>query len=131
MKQPLIAILTIAMCSSAMCSSAFAEVRLLPATVKLTGPQALHRLLVEQVDNHQLTGPARGDIRYSSDDAKVVRFEDGTLIPVSNGTTMVHVATDAGKASAKITVENVDQPFEWTFRNHVQAVFARSGGNSG
>jgi hypothetical protein len=110
MKQPLIAILTIAMCSSAMCSSAFAEVRLLPVTVKLTGPQAQHRMLVERIDDHQLTGPAQGEIRYSSDDSNVVRFEDGTLIPVSNGTTTVHVATDEGKASAKITVENIDQP---------------------
>ena len=126
MKQSLIAILSLAICSSAI-----AEVRLLPETVKLTGTQARHRMLVERVDNEQLVGPARGDIRYSSDDAKVVRFEEGMLIPVGNGTTTVHAESDDGKASAKVTIEKADGQFEWTFRNHVQAVFAKSGCNSG
>src|SRR6185503_18016623 len=34
-------------------------------------------------------------------------------------------------ATAVVTVEGMDQPFDWSFRNHVQPVLARNGCSAG
>lgn len=127
----MIRFIVVAVLSFAISGSAIAEVRLLPAKVTLTGAKARHRVLVEAVTGKNLTGSVDGDIQYASDDLQVVRFENGTLIPVGNGTAIVRATSPLGTAMAQVTVKDVGQPFEWTFRNHIQPIFARSSCNSG
>ena len=102
----------------------------IPAEVHLTGPEAQQYLLAERVLNGRMIGQAEMP-EWSSSDEKVVAVEGGVLTPRSNGIATVHVKAGGLSATAKVTVSDFDKPHSWSFRNHVLAVFAKSGCNSG
>ena len=101
-----------------------------PSEVHLTGPEAQQQLLAERVLNGRMIGQAEKP-EWSSSDERVVNVEGGLLTPRSNGTATVRVKAGGQTATAKVTVSNFDKPHSWSFRNHVLAVFAKSGCNSG
>ena len=109
-----------------------ADVRLLPEDIVLSGKEARHRILIENFDGDIATGVAPEGIALVSAEDSIVRIDGAFAIPVKNGETIVNAMRD-GKviASAKVRVENTEQPFEWSFRNHVQSVLAKQGCNSG
>ncbi|MEZ6058802.1 MAG: DUF1553 domain-containing protein [Planctomycetaceae bacterium] len=108
------------------------ELRLLPEDFRLDGSEARQRLLLEFFDADVARGPATGDIVMFASNENVARIANGVVIPVGNGTTtLAAVRNKETVAAAKVTVSNMDQPFHWTFRNHVQSVLARQGCNSG
>jgi hypothetical protein len=102
----------------------------IPAEVELTGPEARQRLLVERILDDRLVGQA-ADAEWSSSNEAVVVIEDGTLVPKSNGVATVTVKAGGQSASAKVKVTDFEKPHSWSFRNHVLAVFAKAGCNSG
>ncbi len=115
-------------------------IRLVPDVLHLDGPEAHHRILIERYDGDEAIGPADSALRLISDDTAVVRIENGILIPAGNGTTTIRVAkadpsgtpgTSIDSVQAMVTVTNVEKPFEWNFRNHVEPVFAKLGCSSG
>lgn len=115
-----------------LCSASFAEIRLLPQDVRLDGLAARHRLLVEQFDGESATGLVSQNVSLKSANPAIVQLQDGVLVPIGNGTTQVMAFVDGQQvATANVQVTNADQRLPWTFRNHVQAVLARQGCNSG
>ncbi len=116
--------------ASARCEQS--EVRLLPREVTLTGTESTHQVLVEQFNGDEAIGPAAEDVTLVSDDPKIVRVDGRTLIPVSDGSTVVRAAgTTSDKSAQNVKVRGMTQPFDWSFRNHVEPVLARQGCNSG
>lgn len=109
-----------------------AAIRLLPSELTLSGPEAAHRLLVEQFDGEDAIGPVTESVQLVADDATIVQVDGQTIVPLKNGTTAVRIV-GAGKdaTSVAVTVVDMDKPFVWSFRNHVQPVLARQGCNSG
>src|SRR5437870_2901072 len=115
------------------CSIASADesLALLPASIKLTGPEARQTLIVESISAGKAMGGVTADAKFSSSDEKVVRI-DGTLaIPVGNGTATISATSGNHTATASVTVDALDKPFAWSFRNHVEPVLAKAGCNSG
>jgi len=104
---------------------------ILPAEVVLTGPESRQKLLVETVSDQRFTGPAEGAIEWSSSDPNVVAVENAILIPKQNGTATITAKAGTRTASAKVTVKDIAAPHVWSFRNHVLAVFAKTGCNMG
>lgn len=102
----------------------------IPAEVHLTGPEAQQQLLAERVSNDRMTGQAEKP-EWSSSDEKVVTVKGGVLTPKSNGTATVTVKAAGQSATAKVTVSDFEKPHSWSFRNHVLAVLAKAGCNSG
>ena len=104
------------------------HVRLLPREVTLTGIEGAHGVLVERFRGDEAIGPADSGIVLNSDNPAVVRIEGTELIPVSEGVAVVRIegSTDEA-ASQKVTVTAMNQPFGWSFRNHVEPVLARMG----
>ena len=108
------------------------EIRLLPASIQLSGPHAQHRVLVESFEAGVATGPAAGQFQLKSSDPEVVRVDqNNVLIPTGNGQAKITVDGMDLVAALTVTVTDFDQPFEWSFRNHVQPILARQGCNSG
>ena len=107
------------------------DIQLLPAKVVLTGPESSQRLLVERLSGDHFIGQIRNEVTWATSDESVVTVEDGILVPHANGAATVTVRTSAGQAATEVNVENFDDPHEWSFRNHVQSVLAKSGCNSG
>ncbi|MFO0976217.1 MAG: DUF1553 domain-containing protein [Planctomycetaceae bacterium] len=105
------------------------EVRLLPSAVELSGPADSHRVLVERFAADRAMGVAEGHA-LKSDAPEIVRVDGTTLYPVANGETNVRVE-GVDTAVVRVKVVGMDQPVNWSFRNHVQPVLARLGCNSG
>ncbi|MEZ6128237.1 MAG: DUF1553 domain-containing protein [Planctomycetaceae bacterium] len=109
-----------------------AEVRLLPPSISLDGASDRQRLLAENYDADVAVGAVTENLQLTSDDVKIARVRDGIVFPVGNGETIVRATVDGQEvASATVRVTNADQRQPWSFRNHIQAVLARQGCNSG
>ena len=107
------------------------DVRLLPSTVVLSSPTSRQRVLVEEFIDGRAVGLAGGDLVWNVSRPGVVKIADGELVPVGNGRATVEVQTGKGSAELDVSVVGFDSPEEWSFRNHVLAVFAKTGCNSG
>jgi hypothetical protein len=106
--------------------------RLLPAEVTLHGVEAVHGVIAERFLGNEAVGPLAGTTMPVSDNPEVVRVSGLKLIPVSNGTALVRIdGIEGDSATQKVTVTGMDEPFSWSFRNHVEPVLARQGCNSG
>ncbi len=107
------------------------KIALLPKEITLTGPEARQHLLAVEVSNGEFAGQIE-DLSYTVSDPSVVALEDGVLAAKGNGSTTVTVKAPSGaEATARVTVKDFDQPWEWSFRNHVQSVLSKAGCNSG
>jgi hypothetical protein len=106
------------------------SVRVIPDEVELTGPESRQRLLVERVVDNRLVGQA-ANAEWTSSNEAVVALEGGVLVPKSNGTATVTAKAGNQSATAKVTVRDFEKQHSWSFRNHVLAIFARAGCNSG
>jgi hypothetical protein len=104
---------------------------ILPGDFTLAGRGARQALIVEEERAGDFVGPATGEITFASSDDKIVRVEDGTALPMGDGTATI--TARVGDRTAKVTVRVVDmhKPFAWSFRNHVGPVMAKTGCTSG
>jgi hypothetical protein len=108
-------------------SGSAAELAILPPAIVLTGPEARQPLVIEQLRAGQFAGQITNGVEIISSDPSVVLIENGTAIPVKNGHATLRARAGKQSASAPVTVQLMEQPFDWSFRNHVQPVLARNG----
>jgi hypothetical protein len=107
-------------------------IRLLPDTLTLAGRESTHGVLVERFRNGVAVGPFIGDFTLHSDNPEIVQVDRMRLVPMANGTAQVRLESPGAEGVVQtITVTGMDQPSQWSFRNHVQPVLARQGCNSG
>src|SRR5262245_36669607 len=96
---------------------------LLPAEILLRGTEARQTLLVEEMNGDKLVGQLSA-VSYESSNPQVVIVEEGVARPVGNGEAMLTAKAGERTATAKVKVDAMDQPFRWSFRNHVESVLA-------
>lgn len=105
-------------------------VRLLPRTVELTGKDTHHSVLAEKFSGNEAIGTVQ--VELVSDNPDVVVINGMTIQSVGNGTATVRVSgSSTDDAAVSVVVKNADQPFHWSFRNHVEPVFAKQSCSSG
>src|SRR5258705_4979343 len=107
------------------------QLAILPSEIVLSGQGARQQLVVERLRDTQFVGEITNGVVYASSDTNVVRIEHGAAVPAKNGTAVIRVKAGKQVASARVTVEGMDKPFDWSFRNHVQPVLARNGCSAG
>lgn len=103
----------------------------LPQMVKLTGSEASQSLIVHRQNANGILGPVEGKPTFESSDENVVVIQNGIAIPKGNGNATITASVGDQTNTIKVHVENMDQPFQWSFRNHVQSVLTKFGCNSG
>ncbi|HVU89973.1 MAG TPA: DUF1549 and DUF1553 domain-containing protein [Pirellulales bacterium] len=106
-------------------------IAILPAEIALGGPEARQQIVVERTDNGQFFGQVAAGAQLTSSNPKVVSIEDGLLRPVANGEATITATVGGATAAAHVVVADMDKPFAWSFRNHVESVFSKTGCNSG
>jgi hypothetical protein len=104
---------------------------IIPQKFTLTGQSAHQLLVIEKLHDKQFVGQITNDISFVSSDPKVLKIENGVALPVTNGKATIAAKIGKRTAKAEVTVEKMDQPFEWNFRNQVQPVLAKSGCSTG
>ncbi len=107
------------------------DLELIPQEVRLTGLGASSRVLVEETAEGRRVGQVESDVMWSIDDPKVATISDGKITAAGNGTTTLRATVDGKKLTAKVSVDQADSELSPSFRNHVLAVFAKAGCNSG
>ena len=116
-------------------SAADGELVLLPSEIHLSSPEARQTLVVQWRKDGQFLEQQHDGLKLASSNEQVVKIEDGLAVPVGNGSAEITASWgegDAGqKAVATVTVSNLDKPFEWSFRNHVETVLSKQGCNGG
>jgi hypothetical protein len=107
------------------------SIAIIPAKIVLGSPASRQQLVVERIANGQPAGEITNDLQFASSDPGIARVENGVLVPVRDGKTTVRVKAGRETAKADVIVSGMNEPFEWSFRNHVQPVLARFGCSSG
>jgi hypothetical protein len=112
-------------------TAAAADFVLLPPEVSLSSPEARQTLIVQRQHGSLFQGQNSEGAEFTSSDAKVVRVEGGAAVPVGNGQATITARVGEQTTTAAVTVTNQDQPFTWSFRNHVESVLSKQGCNAG
>lgn len=107
------------------------SIAILPGNFTLSGSAARQRLMVEEIKDTLFAGQVTNGVAFSSSDASVLKIEKGLASPLKNGTVTLKAVVGKQTATATVTVENMDKPFEWSFRNNVQPVLAKAGCSAG
>lgn len=107
------------------------ELRLLPATISLSTTAARQTLVVQEARGDQLLGQVTSEITWQVADARIAKVESGLLIPLANGSSTVTATVGDRVATSMVTVTGQEQPFTWSFRNHVESVLSKTGCNGG
>lgn len=107
------------------------DLQILPGRVELSSPEARQGVVAQWRRGEEFGEQAREGVELESSDEAVVKVEHGVAIPVGNGKATI-TATCAGKsAAAEVVVTNFGEPFQWSFRNHVESVLSKQGCNAG
>jgi hypothetical protein len=104
---------------------------LFPEEFTLNGPASRQTLLLEASGGGRFTGAVTEGVTYTSSDASIVRIDGSTAVPVRNGQATITAGTRGRSSSSRVTVVEMDKPFDHSFRNHVQPILARFGCSSG
>jgi hypothetical protein len=108
------------------------NVRIEPADVTLTGPNATQRLLVLQTQGAEVHGDVTRQAKFTSSNAKVAAVDAaGQVRAVGDGEATITGTYEGGTATVKVKVQKAAEPFAWSFSNHIIPVLTRIGCNSG
>jgi len=100
--------------------------------VRLDGPKMQDQIVVTGIRRHGEQVDMTRKVGFRNYNPKVVKaYRGGLLLPRGNGTTTVEAYYGKLRATAPVEVRNFDQPFKWSFRNHVISVMSKVGCNSG
>ncbi len=113
-------------------STTAADLKILPADVTLTGPHASQRLLVLAEESGQVVGERTPQAKFTSSHPTVASVDDGGVVRTAgNGEATITALVEGKRATVKVTIRKVKEPFTWSFRNHVIPLLTHAGCNSG
>src|SRR5437773_6530056 len=96
------------------------QLKLLPETIALTGPQAGQRLIVLIEEGGQYVGDRTGQATFTSSNPAVASVsEAGFVKAVGDGEAVIKADFEGKEATAKVQVEKTHELLEWSFRNDV------------
>jgi len=109
-----------------------AELRLLPPSARLVGPHARQRFIVEQTEGTAGIADLTNRAVFATDNPRVATVDSkGYVVPAGNGLATLSATVGGQVVRAMISVEDHDLDEPWSFRNHVEAILAKQGCNSG
>jgi hypothetical protein len=107
------------------------EFELIPREISLTGRGAKSCVLVEKTNGKRRVGQLDTTVIWSIDDTKIARFSGTEVVAVGDGKTTLRALANGKELTAKVSVRDAGSELSPSFRNHVLAVFAKAGCNSG
>jgi hypothetical protein len=105
--------------------------QIIPGKFTLHGRASRQQVLVELFRDGFFHGQITNGVVLESTDPKILKLEGDVALPVTNGTARILANNGAQTVSADVTVESMEKPFDWSFRNHVQPVLAKAGCSAG
>ena len=106
------------------------ELRILPESIRLDGPEAIQHVLAVRAIGFDFTGE-EPSATFSIEPAGVAEIVDGVVYAKGNGKAVLTAKAGDAVATCEIVVENFDRAFAWSFNGHVMPVLTRQGCNMG
>lgn len=106
------------------------ELRILPETIHLDGPEAIQHVLALRAEGENFVGE-EPSATFSIAPAGVAEIIDGVIVAKGNGKAVLTAKAGDAVATREIVVEHFDEPFAWSFNGHVMPVLTRQGCNMG
>ena len=107
------------------------QLAIFPSQLTFSGPEVRQRVVVQWAREGDVLGEVTKALTLTSSNPKVVAVEGSVAIPVGNGEATIVASVGQAQATATVHVSEMDKPFHWNFRNHVQSVLAKAGCSSG
>lgn len=108
------------------------SIAILPQSVTLSGTEASQRLLVqEKHDGHFGQQLPLDKVEFQSSNPEVVELLGDVAKPVGKGQATIIAKVGKEIAKVTVTVKGMEKTHQWSFRNHVLAIMAKAGCNSG
>src|SRR5688572_16272182 len=126
-----IAVCVIVSAVTASANSADEDLVILPQQIHLGSKESRQKMVAQWRKGEAFEGQAVGGVAFGSSVDGIVQVVEGQASPVGNGKAWITGSADGKAATAKVTVSGVDQPFQWSFRNHVESVLSKQGCNGG
>jgi hypothetical protein len=128
-----VGLLAVVLAAVMSCPALAAEglITVLPDRVELRGPAATSRLIVQLARGQETGGQVTEGITWSSSDPKVAECVNGVVSPRGNGRVTITAEHAGQRASADVVVAEFETPQQWSFRNDVLPVLAKTGCNMG
>lgn len=123
--------LTLSLYGNCIAADSAAKLVLLPSSSDLSTKESRQTLVLQWQRGEQVLGQALEAVQFSSSDEKVLKVENSVAVPVGNGKATITAKAGDQQATAEVTVTGQDQPFAWSFRNHVESVLSKQGCNAG
>lgn len=105
--------------------------QIIPEKFTLHGRASRQQVLVELFRDGSFHGQITNGVVLESTDPTILKLDGDVALPVANGTARILARSGAQTVSADVTVESMETPFNWSFRNHVQPVLAKAGCSAG
>ncbi|HEY1187260.1 MAG TPA: DUF1549 domain-containing protein, partial [Gemmata sp.] len=132
------------LCAVCVCAAGFADVRaadppagapkelvVYPRDVKLIGPRAEQRVVVLGVWADGRTWDLTRVATFTSANPKIATAEKGTLRPVADGTTTLHIEANGAKVRVPVATAKVASDVPVSFAREVEPVLTKNGCNGG
>ena len=108
-----------------------AEIAPFPSKIELFGPEARQSVVVQHVAAGRVGTQITEGLTFTTADPHIAKVEHGQVLPVANGQTTLTIQAGTETTTVPISVERMEQPHRWSFRNQVQSVFSKTGCNMG
>lgn len=113
-------------------AAAFADLKVYPPAVALTGPRAAQQLLLVEEAAGRTTADRTAGAAFASSDPKVAVVDaDGMVRPVGDGDATITATAGGKSAAATVRVSRAADPTPPLFKTDVLPIFTRAGCNSG
>ncbi len=108
------------------------EIALIPSEIELTRVGQTHQVLVEEKEGALWKGDVSEQAAFHSSDPAIATIDDtGQVRAVANGETTITAQVDGQTTTSVVRVKGADQPFNWSFRNHIQPILYKKGCSTG
>ncbi len=109
------------------------QFRIQPDQIELTNRDSWQTITLQNTDANGTVQSQVPDesVRWSSSDESVFVIDENRIVAKGTGTAKLVAEVAGSKVTSQVTVHQGDRPTRWEFGNHVEAILARSGCNSG
>jgi hypothetical protein len=107
------------------------QLTIFPHEISLGSKESRQTIIAQWQNGEEADGQAIEGVSFASSDEGVVRIEDSQAVPVANGKATITAKSGDQTATAEVIVSGMDEPFTWSFRNHVESVLSKQGCNGG